>query len=121
MGTFGELVRARRKELRLGLREFAQRADLDPGNLSKIERGRLNPPQDSDVLDRICLALEWEPGSEQAAALRDSAAIDAGKIPPDLLDDEALAAKIPLFLRTVKNKQLTEEQMERLIQIIRET
>ena len=41
MSTFGELLRARREELRLGLREFAIRADLDPGNLSKIERGRL--------------------------------------------------------------------------------
>ena len=39
MGNFGEMLRKRRKELRLGLREFALKAEMDPGNLSKIERG----------------------------------------------------------------------------------
>ncbi len=57
MSFFGELLRKRRKELRLGLREFALKAGLDPGNLSKIERGRLGAPQSDEVLGRICRAL----------------------------------------------------------------
>lgn len=119
MGTFGEKVRERRKELRLGLREFAQRANVDPGNLSKIERGRLNPPQDSDTLDKICLALELELGSEEAVELQDQAAVEAGNIPKDLLDDKEIVARLPSLLRTVKNRQLDAEQMERLIEMIR--
>ncbi|MEQ9400140.1 MAG: helix-turn-helix transcriptional regulator [Longimicrobiales bacterium] len=120
MSAFGESVRERRKELRLGLREFAQRAELDPGNLSKIERGRLNPPQDINVLDRICLALEWDLGGEPATKLHDLAAVEAGNIPPDLLDDGEVLAKIPLLLRTVKNQRLDADEMDRLIDLIRQ-
>ena len=82
MDTFGEIVRERRKELRLGLREFALRTELDPGNLSKIERGRLNPPKDLSALNRICVALEYEPGGAMATRVHDLAAIAAGSIPP---------------------------------------
>lgn len=117
--SYGELLRERRATLRLGLREFAQRAELDAGNLSKIERGRLSPPQDREVLDRICLALEFDLESEHAQHLRDVAATENGRIPADILADEAVMAKIPILLRTVHNKQLDAEQVELLIDIIR--
>ena len=121
MASFGETIRRRRKEVRLGLREFAQRCDVDPGNLSKIERGRLNPPQDPNTLDRICRALELDLGDDLATELHDLAAVEAGRIPPDLLNDDAVVSKIPVLLRTVKNKQLDEERMEKLIEIIRKS
>ncbi len=120
MDTFGATVRQRRKELRLGLREFALRTELDPGNLSKIERGRLNPPQDINALDRICMALEWDLGGEMATMIHDLAAVEAGNIPPDLLTDAEVVARIPLLLRTLKNRQLDAEQMDQLIQMVRE-
>jgi hypothetical protein len=77
--AFGNLLRNRRAELRLGLRDFALPADMDAGNLSKIERGRLNAPQDRSVLDRICLALEWDLGSGEAQRARDVAALENGR------------------------------------------
>lgn len=117
---FGETVRERRKQLRLGLREFAQRAGMDPGNLSKIERGRLGAPQSEEILDRICEALEWRPGSEEAELLKDQAAIESGQIPAGILQDEVVMAKVPLLLRTLQNRQLDPEQLDRLIELIRE-
>lgn len=117
---FGESLRERRKELRLGLREFAQRAGMDPGNLSKIERGRLGAPQSEEILDRICEALEWRRGSEEACTLKDRAAIENGQIPAEILGDEVVMEKVPLLLRTLQNKQLEPEQLERLIEMIRE-
>jgi len=120
MPTFGDMLRERRKELRLGLREFAQRAGMDSGNLSKMERGRLAAPQAEEILNRICAALEWRRGSAGAEALHDQAAVDNGQIPKDLLDDAQMMAKVPLLLRTVHNKQLKAKEIERLIEMIRE-
>ncbi len=117
---FGEMVRERRKELRLGLREFAQRAGMDPGNLSKIERGRLAAPQSDEILNRICGALEWSPESAEADLLTDQTAIENGQIPEEVLGDDVVMAKMPLLLRTVQNKQLEPEQLDRLIEMIRE-
>ena len=117
---FGESVRERRKELRLGLREFAQRSGMDPGNLSKIERGRLAAPQSEEILNRICGALEWVPGSKEADSLKDHAAAENGQIPEEVLADEIVMAKMPLLLRTVQNKQLEPEQLDRLIELIRD-
>ncbi|MFH1763630.1 MAG: helix-turn-helix transcriptional regulator [Gemmatimonadota bacterium] len=120
MRMFGDELRARRKDLRLGLREFALRAGVDPGNLSKIERGRLTAPQSDEVLERICLALEFEPGSDGAQALKDLAAAETGRIPPEVLDDQEVMVRMPVLLRTVHNKKLGPEELDRLIEMIKE-
>ncbi len=121
MSLFGDRVRTRRKELRLGLREFAQRAEMDPGNLSKIERGRLGAPQSEAALNRICSALQYGPGSEDAQGLKDLAAADTGRIPKEVLEDAEVMARMPLLLRTVHNKHLSPEELDRLIEMIKET
>ena len=120
MVTFGETLKERRKELRLSLREFALRAELDAGNLSKIERGRLGAPQSEEVLDRICHALEIDPGSESGLELKDRAAAENARIPEEVLGDEEVMARMPILLRTVHNKKLSSDQLDQLIQMIRE-
>ena len=120
MSFFGELLRKRRKELRLGLREFALKAGLDPGNLSKIERGRLGAPQSDEVLGRICRALEYDPRSDESQALMDLAAAETGRIPPDILDDQEVMVRMPLLLRTVQNKRLSPEELDRLVELIKD-
>jgi len=120
MTMFGDQLRKRRKELRLGLREFALRAGMDPGNLSKIERGRLTAPQSDEVLERICLALEYKPESDETQALKDFAAAETGRIPPEILDDQEVMVRMPVLLRTVHNKQLSPEELDRLIEMIKE-
>jgi transcriptional regulator with XRE-family HTH domain len=117
---FGDLLQQRRRELRLTLRDFASRAGMDPGNLSKVERGRLAPPQDRAVLDRIALALEYDRDGSEAEHLRDVAALQNGRIPSDILENSEVMAQMPLLLRTVNNRQLSPEQVERLIEMIRD-
>lgn len=121
MTTFGGMLRERRKELRLGLREFALRADVDAGNLSKIERGKLNPPQMPEIIDRICLALEYDTDSQEAETLRDQAAAENGRVPEEILSDASVLSRMPVLLRTVHNKQLSPEQLDKLIEMIRES
>lgn len=105
--------------MRLSLRRFAERADLDPGNASRLERGLAAPPETPEVLDRIALALELREGSPERHHLLDLAAAAKGRIPQDLLRDDQVAARLPLLFRTLRNKPLSAEQLEKLIDSIR--
>jgi transcriptional regulator with XRE-family HTH domain len=99
---FGEHVRRRRKEMRLGLREFCLQLGFDASNWSKIERGIAPPPGERETLDRIAEALGWKAGGEERRALLDLAAIDRGKLPEDILNDEKLMSTLPMFFRTFR-------------------
>jgi len=115
---FGELVQKRRAALRLGLRECALRAGIDPGNLSRIERERVAPPQDPDILARLLEALELT-DTPEGQELYDVAATQNGRIPRDILSNEEVMASMPILLRTVSNKQLDGSQVEKLIDLIK--
>ena len=117
-GRFGAIIRERRSELRLSLRDCALQANMDFGNLSKIERGRMAPPQDPEVVDRLISALGLE-GTDRANVLRDAAALENGRIPAGALADEAVMAALPIFLRTAQNRQLDEATAEKLVDMIR--
>jgi transcriptional regulator with XRE-family HTH domain len=111
--TFGQWVRRRREKVGISLRGFALATGLDPGNLSKYERGALPAPQEPKVLNRIAAALKLRPGSAELQEFRDLAATSAGRIPPDLAEDPALLAKMPLLFRTAR-KKLTRDELLRL-------
>jgi len=115
---FGELVKERRAELRLSLRDCAIRAHIDPGNLSRLERGRAAPPQDVEVLARLAEALEWT-DTPAAQELMDIAAMQNGRIPRDILSNEEVMSALPVLLRTVNNKQLDGAHIEKLVDMIK--
>jgi transcriptional regulator with XRE-family HTH domain len=116
---FGELIKMRRAELRLSLRAFAERAGMDPGNASRLERGRMAPPEGTDVLGRIASALELKEGTHEYERLMDVAAAAKGRVPQDLMSDEDVAARLPILFRTLRSKPLSGEQLEKLIDSIR--
>ena len=116
---FGEFIRVRRAALRLSLRSFAERADLDAGNASRIERGRVAPPESLEILDRIASALDLRRGSPEYQQLMDLSAAAKGRIPQDLLSDEEVAARLPILFRTLRSKPLSGDQLEKLIDSIR--
>ncbi len=105
---FGPLVRRRRGEVQLSLRACARNSAMDPGNLSKIERGLECPPQDELVLDRICTALSLDP--VEARQLKDIALLDNGRIPNDILENENLMEKMPALLRPTNRHRLSTER-----------
>ncbi len=49
--TFGALFRNSRKALGLTLSEFCRRNGFDKGNISRLERGLVPPPQSRPVLE----------------------------------------------------------------------
>jgi transcriptional regulator with XRE-family HTH domain len=72
--TFGQRIRALRKELGLSQRDLAQRVGIDFTYLSKIENSRGEPPSEA-VIKRV--ATELRADAHELIVL-------AGKIPSDL-------------------------------------
>lgn len=116
---FGELIRARRAELRLSLRAFADAAGMDPGNASRMERGHVAPPEAVEVLDRIADALRYKKKSTERQHFLDLAAAVRGRVPADLMSDADVAARLPILFRTLRSKPVSKELLEKLIDSIR--
>ena len=50
MPDFGRFVKEMRTRKGMSLREFCRLANLDPGNWSKVERGKFPPPKSREVV-----------------------------------------------------------------------
>ena len=111
---FGEFFKKKRLKTGKTLRQFCLENGLDPGNLSKIERGLLPPPQSREKLAHYAKCLGIAEGSDEWLEFFDIARTDIGRIPEELLADSNVAAKLPLVFRTLKGQKLTGEQLEKL-------
>ncbi len=98
---FGELVKGRRAELGLTLREFCRRLGEDPSNWSKVERGILRPPPRREKLQHIADILDIREGTVEWEGLIDAAAIDAGEIPSYIMENREVYSALPAFFRTL--------------------
>ena len=115
---FGDFFRERRIGLGLTLRRFCSDAGLDPGNVSKMERGLL-PPPGREILEEYASHLRLLPGSDAYLEFFDLAAADSGRLPGDLLDDAELVDKLPVLFRTFRGQRVSPEKMDELIEFIR--
>ena len=117
--AFGRFVREKRLELGLTLRKFCRNHGYDCGNFSKIERGVFPAPQRRPELERLAQALGLAERSDDWLLFFDLAAVSAGRIPQDILNDEQLASKLPLVFRTISGKPLSEKSLRRLAEVVR--
>jgi hypothetical protein len=117
--TFGSYVKELRKNRRLGLREFCILHGHDPSNWSKMERGVLPPPKNQETLETWATQLGIERGSTEWYRFFDLASLEQGKIPQDILSDKELMEKLPLFFRTLRGEKPTEEDLKKLMELIR--
>lgn len=121
MSTFGGFFKQKRIDLKKTLRKFCLENNLDPGNISKIERGKLPGPTSEEKLKEYAQYLNIALGSEEWQTFKDLAATSAGKIPEDFKDEEELLARLPVLFRTLREKRFTEEELNELIKKIRES
>lgn len=117
--TFGEYFAQLRRRTDLSLREFCERNGFDAGNLSKIERGKLPPPRGPEKLTEYATALGIAPGSDEWLQFFDLAAAGRGEIPADLLEDADVVEQLPVLFRTLRGEQVPEEDLAKLMEIIR--
>lgn len=103
----------------MSLREFCGTHGFDVGNMSKLERGRLPVPQSRELLERYARALQLDEGSDDWFTFFDLAAAENGRIPEELLSDDAVRQKLPVLFRTLRGERVSEEQVQGLIDLIR--
>lgn len=116
---FGEFFKTKRLERRVTLRQFASVHKLDPGNLSKMERGLLPPPQNKEKLEEYAGFLGIKKGSDDWYEFFDLAATETGRIPAEILSDEEVMSQLPLLFRTFRGQKVPAEKLEKLIKKIR--
>jgi transcriptional regulator with XRE-family HTH domain len=117
---FGTFIKELRAKQRLGLREFCLEHGHDPSNWSKIEREVASPPRDEKTLREWAKQLGIKPDSDDGHKFHDYAAVDAGRIPDHVLEDEELLAKLPAFFRTISGNKPSRAELENLIKLLRE-
>ena len=113
--NFGDFFKEIRMRKGISLREFCLKHDLDPGNISKLERTVLGPPQEMQKLKEYAKYLGIKEGSREWHTFVDLASAGAGKIPQDILTDKELVARLPVLFRTLRNKKLTKETLKELV------
>ncbi len=117
--AFGPYLHELRKEKRITLRAFCAKANADPGNISKIERGVWPPPQDHEILERYANALEITKGSDEWYKFFDYAAADRGLVPQDLMSDEEVVKSLPVLFRTLRREKPSSEDLDKLVDKLR--
>lgn len=115
--VFGEFVRARRTANKITGREAAQAAEMLPSNFSKLEHGALAPPRDPTKQALIAEAIGLR--EQEQAEFFDLAAKANEAVPVDIADIISHNDALPLLLRTIGNKRLSQKQIDRLVEIIR--
>jgi transcriptional regulator with XRE-family HTH domain len=118
MGQFGEFFKAKRIALDKTLRQFCLDHDLDPGNISRLERGLFPPPQ-HQKLEEYAKLLALKEGTDDWYQLFDLAAAEAGKIPQDILNDAQVVEKLPILFRTLRGKKSSDEKLNKLVRKIK--
>ncbi len=117
---FHELFKKKRMEIGT-VREFAKQSGLDLAYVSRLENGVVLPPKDSEKLARLAAALEIDEGSDEWREFIDLAAVARNELPEDLHDDERITKVLPAFYRALRNKEMDEEELQRLLNLIKES
>jgi transcriptional regulator with XRE-family HTH domain len=119
--NFAAFFQTLRKQRRITLRAFCEAAAADPGNISRLERRMIPPPQDREILSRYAKALNLTEGGDEWYLFFDLAAADRGIIPQDIMDDAELVKELPAFFRTLRGQKPTEQEMRKVIEKIRKS
>jgi len=116
---FGKLLYDLRIKKELTLREMCRKVSYDPSNWSKIERGKIAPPSDRKTLELWARTLGLKKDSKEFDNFIYSANVAQSIIPFDVMEEKELVAALPAFFRTLKNKKPTKEDVDKIIDLIK--
>ena len=119
VNLFGRFFKEMRLKTGLSLRQFCLNHGLDPGNISKVERGIAAPPQSNEKLQEYARHLGIKEGSGDWFRFFDCAAAATGRIPPDVMSDAEVVKKLPLVFRTLRGQKLSLEKLHELAELVR--
>jgi len=110
MGSFGETLRELRTAQDLGLRETAILVGISPTYLSRIERGKENPPK-PETIKALAKALAADPD----VLFRLSSSTD-----PEFTDCLKANPKVAKLVHIIIKHNLSEEQVDLILGFVQE-
>jgi transcriptional regulator with XRE-family HTH domain len=116
---FSENLKKIRTDKGLSLREICKKVGYDASNWSKVERGIISPPADEKILSKWARAFGLKQNSKEYKNFIDEALIAQGIIPEDILGRSDAINYLPAVFRTLRNEKPTKEEIDRLIELIR--
>lgn len=117
--SFGDFFKSRRIKRGLTLRQFCEEFGFDPGNISKLERDLLPAPQADEKIKAYAKALGLKPGADDYLEFFDLAMASNKSFVMKNITDAELLRRLPILFRTLDKKDLTEEKLERIINLIK--
>jgi transcriptional regulator with XRE-family HTH domain len=114
---FGDFIRKTRLALGLTAREVAAAVGMQPSNFSNMEHGALNPPKEGAKLAKLAEVLQLK-AATQRKKLFDLAARATKSIPLDIAEIISSQEAIPLLLRTIGNRKLTKDELQKIVDIV---
>ena len=114
---FGEYVKQRRESLSMTMRDFAEKVKISPAYLCDIEKGNRRPPE--KYLEKFAEVLQMT-DSEELNAFYDSAGVSKNGQHVDINTYIDGLPSARMALRTAKDKQYTDEDWMRLVEIIKQ-
>lgn len=109
---FGDYLRGIRVQRGISMRTLAKELNMDVGNLSKIENGKMKPPMKEQFVDDISDILKLS--KEEKERLIDISSHESGEYPRDIKEMLKEHNYIPVLLRTISNKKLSDEEIRKL-------
>lgn len=116
---FGEFIKNKRLLLNLSLRKFCELVEIDPSNWSKVERGVMPLTTDQDKLLEIIKVLKILEGTTDYTKFFDLASVAKRKIPDYVYNNAELLNLLPVFFRTASKDKPSDEELEKLVELIR--
>ena len=117
MEKFGAYITELRTTRGITLREFCRRNNLDPSNWSKIERSVISPPKSKKTIESILDSIGIEQGSEEYNTALDLGLLES--IPEDFIEERNVLKELPVLFRTVRGKKPSSEDLQRLIEFLK--
>ena len=118
---FGHFFKEMRLKTGLTLRQFCKENGLDPGNISKIERGVTPPPTSREKLEQYANCLRIKVDSDEWYDYFDLAAACSGRIPSDVMNDQELVESLPMVFRTLRGQKVPKEKLLELAELIKKS
>ena len=109
---FGEFLRELRIKKEISLRELARKLKMDVGNLSKIETGKMKPPIKGEFIEDLSIILKLN--KKEKEKLIDLASHENGEYPRDIKETLKESQYIPVLLRTISNRKLSDKKIKEL-------
>ena len=117
--TFGEFIKVRRIAKRITLRAFSEALGIDPSNYSRMERGQLQPPSNPEKLVAFARLLSIPQDCDEYREMVRLASLGRGEIPPAILSNESVLAKLPVLFRTLEGDKVDEAVLDELFETMK--